>query len=197
MVVAASVSAEFPPPPQPFAGIQTHSARALFGYEAAPKAAALSPVIRLGALSPDLPMTPHWCMACLALSRHPDRSKARNEGTFHPALVSHKLWVLLWKRSYGIREDSVMEAEVTKGDGWTRSACSSSLKQNIHANRRVEQNIHQVQTHTSWGGGVFSWGRTFHRFEGNIWDVESKLRSRLVFMTRYFAHIRFGCQGRF
>lgn len=185
MVVAASVSAEFPPPPQHFAGIQTHSARALLGNEVAPKAAALSPVIRLVALSPDLWMTPHWCIACLALSRHPDRSKARNVGTFYPALVRHGLWVLLWKRSSSIRDDAVMEAEVAKGDGWTRSACSSSLKHNMHANRRVEQNTHQAQTHTSWKGGVFSWDRTFHKFEGNIGDVESKLRSRLVFRTRY------------
>lgn len=95
MVVAASVSAEFPPPPQHFAGTQTHSAQALFRHEVAPKAAALSPVIWLVALSPDLWMTPHWCITSLALSRHPDRSKARNVGTFSPALVRHKLLVLL------------------------------------------------------------------------------------------------------
>lgn len=109
MVVAASVSAEFPPPPQHFAGIQTHSARALFGYEAAPKAAALSPVIRaVGAISRPLDDSP------LALSRHPDRSK---ETWALPILHLSNFEFYSDKRSYGIRNDSVMEAGVTKGDG--------------------------------------------------------------------------------
>lgn len=96
-----------------------------------------------------------------------------------------------------LRQHSNWGAELTKCDRRTRSVRSSCLKQNIHANMRVEgKHTPGTDAHgcvvehgtTKYDENLrrtFSWEHSFHNFGRTIWEVQSKLhRITHVYDTR-------------